>query len=93
MPITFKEYRECYIPSPTHDIVFLKTNFVVLTEERFGMLDLGDLSLVTTPPQTVDEDKDKGFLKRLFNSTTSLKPLGIFAVGSETDDKFLLCYD
>ncbi|ESK84805.1 signal transducer [Moniliophthora roreri MCA 2997] len=91
MPITFKKYRECYIASPTHDIVFLKTKLVGLAEERFGMLDLSDLSLVTTPPQT--EDKDQGFLKRLFKSTTSLKPLGIFAVDLEMGDKFLLCYD
>ncbi|KAI0706017.1 CNH domain-containing protein [Cerioporus squamosus] len=78
----FKVYKDFFVPSDSHDLLFLKTKVCILCPRGFEIMDLSDFSSATIP-----EDED---LRRLGKRPLTAKPLAMFRI---REDEFLLCYD
>ncbi|TFK84447.1 CNH-domain-containing protein [Polyporus arcularius HHB13444] len=78
----FKVYKDFFVPSDSHDLLFLKTKVCILCPRGFEIMDLSDFSSATIP-----EDED---LRRLGKRPLTSKPLAMFRI---REDEFLLCYD
>ncbi|RPD76827.1 CNH-domain-containing protein [Lentinus tigrinus ALCF2SS1-7] len=71
-----------FVPSDSHDLLFLKTKVCILCPRGFEIMDLSDFSSATIPD---DED-----LRRLGKRPLTSKPIAMFRI---REDEFLLCYD
>ncbi|KAI0751992.1 CNH-domain-containing protein [Fomes fomentarius] len=78
----FRTYRDFFVPSDAHDLLFLNTKVCVLCSRGFEIMDLTDFSSATIPQ---DED-----LRRLGKRSMASRPLAMFRI---REDEFLLCYD
>ncbi|KAI0776660.1 CNH-domain-containing protein [Trametes elegans] len=75
-------FKEFFLPSDAHDLLFLKTKLCVLCTRGFEIMDLTEFSSDTIP---LDED-----LRRLGKRPGMNKPVAMFRI---REDEFLLCYD
>ncbi|KAH9886981.1 CNH-domain-containing protein [Cubamyces lactineus] len=78
----FKTCQDFFLPSDSHDLLFLKTKVCVLCTRGFEIMDLSDLSSATIP---LDED-----LRTLGKRPGTNRPIAMFRI---REDEFLLCYD
>ncbi|KAH7341565.1 CNH domain-containing protein [Rhizoctonia solani] len=81
-------YKECYVPSQTYSIDFLKSRICFASNDGFEILDpaTGKVDQFLDPVELSDSDGPLGFL---INHTRRPKPGAVFRV----DQKFLCCYD
>ncbi|CAE6448774.1 unnamed protein product, partial [Rhizoctonia solani] len=81
-------YRECYVPSQTYSVDFLKSRICFASNDGFEVLDPanGKVDQFLDPVEMSDAD---GPLKFLINHPRRAKPGAVFRV----DQKFLCCYD
>ncbi|CAE7143351.1 unnamed protein product [Rhizoctonia solani] len=81
-------YKECYVPSQTYSIDFLKSRICFASNDGFEILDplTGKADQFLDPVELSDADGPLGFL---INHSRRPKPGAVFRV----DQKFLCCYD
>ncbi|KAG8733869.1 Bifunctional dehydrogenase and ferrochelatase [Ceratobasidium sp. 423] len=81
-------YKECYVPSQTYSIDFLKSRICFASNDGFEILDPtnGKVDQFLDPVELSDADGPLGFL---INHPRRPKPGAVFRV----DQKFLCCYD
>ncbi|CAE6537390.1 unnamed protein product [Rhizoctonia solani] len=81
-------YKECYVPSQTYSIDFLKSRICFASNDGFEILDpmSGKVDQFLDPVELSDADGPLGFL---INHPRRPKPGAVFRV----DQKFLCCYD
>ncbi|KDN48752.1 hypothetical protein RSAG8_02739, partial [Rhizoctonia solani AG-8 WAC10335] len=81
-------YKECYVPSQTYSIDFLKSRKCFASNDGFEILDpaTGKVDQFLDPVELSDADGPLGFL---INHPRRPKPGAVFRV----DQKFLCCYD
>ncbi|KAI0334265.1 CNH-domain-containing protein [Cubamyces sp. BRFM 1775] len=75
-------FKDFFLPSDSHDLLFLKTKVCVLCTRGFEIMDLSDLSSATIP---LEED-----LRTLGKRPGANRPIAMFRI---REDEFLLCYD
>ncbi|CAE6477918.1 unnamed protein product [Rhizoctonia solani] len=81
-------YKECYVPSQTYSIDFLKSRICFASNDGFEILDpvTGKVDQFLDPLELSDAEGPLGFL---INHPRRPKPGAVFRV----DQKFLCCYD
>ncbi|KAI0632704.1 CNH-domain-containing protein [Trametes polyzona] len=75
-------WKDFFLPSDAHDLLFLKSKVCILCAQGFEIMDLEDFSSATIP---LDED-----LRRLGKRPGAHRPVGMFRI---REDEFILCYD
>ncbi|OSD03816.1 CNH-domain-containing protein [Trametes coccinea BRFM310] len=81
-PPTIKDSGDFFLPSDTHDLLFLKTKVCILCTRGFEIMDLSDFSSATIP---LEEDLQQNGKRPGAN-----RPIAMHRI---REDEFLLCYD
>ncbi|KAI0641008.1 CNH-domain-containing protein [Trametes meyenii] len=81
-PPRMQASKDFFLPSDSHDLLFLKTKVCILCARGFEIMDLSDFSSATIP---MDED-----LRRIGKRPGACKPIAMFRI---REDEFLLCFD
>ncbi|KAI9061856.1 CNH-domain-containing protein [Trametes sanguinea] len=76
------DLQDFFLPSDTHDLLFLKTKVCILCTRGFEIMDLSDFSSATIP---LEED-----LQQLGKRPGANRPIAMHRI---REDEFLLCYD
>ncbi|KAI8992805.1 CNH domain-containing protein [Trametes punicea] len=74
--------KDFFLPSDSHDLLFLKAKICILCTHGFEIMDLADFSSATIP---AEEE-----LRSVGKRPGACKPLAMFRI---REDEFLLCYD
>ncbi|KAF8316676.1 hypothetical protein DL93DRAFT_2166131 [Clavulina sp. PMI_390] len=80
----FRVYKDFFMVSIAHNVIFLKTKIVILSNKGMEVMDLDEFKSVCIP------DSDDKALAPIVKRLKSRKPLGMSRVAQE---EFLLCYD